>query len=49
VRLTLEREGLERYLYSFAHRLPTLYGMVTVMIAVGSGLLASTLFRKATH
>jgi uncharacterized protein (TIGR02186 family) len=49
VRLTLEREGLERYLHTFAYRLPTLYGLVTVMIAVGAGLLASTVFRKATH
>jgi uncharacterized protein (TIGR02186 family) len=49
VRLTLEREGLERYLHAFAYRLPTIYGIVTVMIAVGAGLLASTVFRKATH
>lgn len=49
VRLTLEREGLERYLHAFAYRLPTLYGIVTVMIAVGAGLLASTVFRKASH
>jgi uncharacterized protein (TIGR02186 family) len=49
VRLTLEREGLERHLHSFAYRLPTLYGIVTVMIAVGAGLLASTVFRKASH
>ena len=26
IRLTLEREGLERYLHTFAYRLPTLYG-----------------------
>jgi uncharacterized protein (TIGR02186 family) len=44
---TLEREGLERYLHSFAHRLPTLYGFATVLIAVGAGLAASTAFRKA--
>jgi uncharacterized protein (TIGR02186 family) len=49
VRLTLEREGLERHLHAFAHRLPMLYGIVTVMIAVGAGLLASTVFRKASH
>lgn len=49
VRLTLEREGLERHLHAFAYRLPTLYGIVTVMIAVGAGLLASTVFRKASH
>jgi uncharacterized protein (TIGR02186 family) len=49
VRLTLEREGLERYLHTFAYGLPALYGIVTVIIAVGAGLLASTVFRKATH
>ena len=49
VRLTLEREGLERHLHAFAFRLPTLYGIVTVIIAVGAGLLASTVFRKASH
>lgn len=49
VRLTLEREGLERYLHSFAYGLPTLYGIVTVIIAVGAGLLASTVFGRSAH
>jgi uncharacterized protein (TIGR02186 family) len=49
VRLTLEREGLERYLHSFAFGYPTLYGLVTVAIAVAAGLLASTVFRKPAH
>jgi uncharacterized protein (TIGR02186 family) len=49
VRLNLEREGLERHLHAFAYRLPTLYGIVTVIIAVGAGLIASTVFRKAAH
>jgi uncharacterized protein (TIGR02186 family) len=49
VRLTLEREGLERHLHAFAYGYPTIYGFVTVMIAVGAGLLASTVFRKSTH
>ena len=49
VRLTLEREGLERYLHAFAYRLPFLYGVTTVMIAVGAGLLASTVFSRAAH
>ncbi len=43
---TLEREGLERYLYAFAYGLPTLYGFTTVLIAVGAGLAASTAFRR---
>jgi uncharacterized protein (TIGR02186 family) len=46
VRHTLGREGLEWYLHAFAYRLPTLYGLTTVLIAVGAGLAASTAFRK---
>jgi hypothetical protein len=36
-------------LHAFAYGLPTLYGIVTVLIAVGAGLLASTVFRRAAH
>jgi uncharacterized protein (TIGR02186 family) len=46
VRHTLGREGLEWYLHAFAYQLPTLYGLTTVAIAVGAGLLASAAFRK---
>jgi uncharacterized protein (TIGR02186 family) len=49
VRLTLEREGLERHLHSFAFGYPTLYGLATVAIAIAAGLLASTVFRKPAH
>ena len=42
----LEREGLERLLYWFAMRYPALYGLVTVMVAIIAGLLASALFRR---
>jgi uncharacterized protein (TIGR02186 family) len=48
VRHTLGREGLEWYLHAFAYRLPTLYGLTTVAIAVGAGLAASAAFRKTT-
>ncbi len=48
VRHTLGREGLEWYLHAFAYRLPILYGVTTVAIAVGAGLLASAAFRKTT-
>jgi uncharacterized protein (TIGR02186 family) len=47
VRLNLEREGLERHLHAFAFRYPTLYGLVTVAIAIAAGLVASTVFRKS--
>jgi uncharacterized protein (TIGR02186 family) len=49
VRLNLEREGLERHLHGFAFRFPTLYGLMTVAIAIAAGLIASTVFRKAVH
>jgi uncharacterized protein (TIGR02186 family) len=46
IRLNLEREGLERHLHGFAFAYPTLYGLMTVVIAVAAGLLASAAFRK---
>ncbi len=46
VRLTLEREGLERHLHAFAFGYPTLYGIATVALAVAAGLIASAVFRK---
>jgi uncharacterized protein (TIGR02186 family) len=49
VRLNLEREGVERYLHGFAFGYPTLYGLMTVAIAVAAGLIASTVFRKTAH
>ena len=49
VRLNLEREGLERHLHAFAFAFPTLYGFMTVMIAVAAGLAASQVFRKDGH
>ena len=48
-KVNLERRGLERLLYIFAFDQPLLYGLFTVAVAVGAGLLASTLFRRATH
>jgi uncharacterized protein (TIGR02186 family) len=48
VRHTLGREGLEYYVHAFAYRLPTLYGLTTVGIAVAAGLLASAAFHKTT-
>ena len=49
VRLNLEREGLEELLHAFALRHSLLYGLATVLLAVGAGLLASTVFRKDAH
>ena len=48
-RLNLEREGLEDALHAFAFKYPLSYGIATVLLAVGAGLLASSLFRKGAH
>lgn len=45
-KVTLEREGIERWLYAFAFEQPFLYGLMTVLIAVITGLLASALFLR---
>jgi uncharacterized protein (TIGR02186 family) len=44
VRLYLEREGIERYLYAFAFDYPALYGLSSVVLAATVGLLAARLF-----
>lgn len=44
-KVTLEREGVELWLHGFAFRYPLLYGLFTVALAIGAGLLASTFFR----
>jgi uncharacterized protein (TIGR02186 family) len=48
-RVRLEREGLERVLHDFAFSHPLFYGLVTVMISVTAGLLASALFGRGAH
>jgi uncharacterized protein (TIGR02186 family) len=48
-RLDLEREGLEDTVHAFAFGYPLLYGLATVLLALGAGLLASTVFRKSAH
>ena len=48
-RLDLEREGLEDAVHAFAFGYPLLYGIATILLALGSGLLASTVFRRNTH
>lgn len=48
-RVNLQREGLEHLLHSFAFRTPVLYGLFTVALAVGAGLIASTVFRRGAR
>ncbi len=49
VRIRLEREGLERITYSFAHQRPFAYGLLTVILAMLAGLTASAIFSKSSH
>lgn len=48
-RVTLQREGLERFLHSFAMTQPFSYGVFTVVVAMAAGLIASTLLRRSGH
>jgi uncharacterized protein (TIGR02186 family) len=44
--LTVEKVGLERDVYEFAHRRPWSYGVLTVLLAALMGWGASRLFRR---
>ncbi|CAN5906027.1 TIGR02186 family protein [soil metagenome] len=44
--LTVEKAGIERALYVFAHRSPWLYGLVSMALALGAGWAASVAFRR---
>jgi uncharacterized protein (TIGR02186 family) len=49
VRISLEREGLERFLHNFAFDRPFLYGLATVILALCAGMAASAVFSKGSH
>lgn len=42
----LERSGVEAFIHRFAERHSLLYGLTTVLLAVGAGLAAATFFRR---
>lgn len=44
--LRIDKEGFERFVFSAAFDYPTLYGIVAVIIAIVSGLIASALTRR---
>jgi uncharacterized protein (TIGR02186 family) len=44
--LTVEKVGLERFLYVFAHERPWTYGVVSVLFALFAGWTASAVFRR---
>ena len=45
-KLNLEREGLEQFIHRFAFDHPFFYGVFTVLVAVGAGMLASYVFNR---
>jgi len=45
-RVQLAREGIERYLHDFAFSYPMLYGIAAVIVAIGAGLAASSIFQR---
>jgi uncharacterized protein (TIGR02186 family) len=47
-KLNLEREGLEQFIHRFAFGHPFFYGVFTVIVAVGAGMLASYVFNRRT-
>jgi uncharacterized protein (TIGR02186 family) len=44
--LTVEKVGLERSIYTFAHRRPWLHGILSVLLAAAIGYAASRVFRS---
>lgn len=47
-KVTMEREGLERFLHDAAFERPLLYGISTILIAALAGLAAAFAFQRAT-
>ena len=43
--VSVEKVGLERWLYSLAHDQPLLYALLALAIAIAAGYIASTAFR----
>ncbi len=46
--VTMEREGIERYLHDRANKKPVLYGLITVLMAASAGIAAALVFRRRT-
>ncbi len=45
--MSVEKVGLERTIYDFAHRRPWSYGVLCVLMALATGWAASRIFRRA--
>ncbi len=44
--LVVQKDGLETYIYDFAHESPLMYGLFAVMAALGVGFTAASVFRR---
>ena len=47
VSLKVQKEGIERILYTLAYQRPWLYGLISVLLAAACGLLGWTLFSRS--
>jgi uncharacterized protein (TIGR02186 family) len=45
--IAVRRVGLERWIYNMAHQESATYGLLSILVALGAGWLASTFFRMA--
>jgi hypothetical protein len=45
--LFIAKSGVERELYDFANNQPFFYGIAAILVALFSGWLAATIFRKS--
>jgi hypothetical protein len=44
--INVEKVGVEATIYNFAHEHPALYGLFAVLMALGMGWVAGSLFNK---
>lgn len=44
--LTVKKRGLDAWIFDFAYHYPALYGIFAILLALGTGLIASSIFRK---
>ncbi len=46
--LLVDKIGLERLIYNFAHEFPPLYGIMAILVAISAGLFSGFVARKVT-
>ena len=46
--LLVDKKGLERVIYNFAHEYPPLYGIMAIFVALFAGLFSGFIARKVT-